>query len=130
MSAIIQPTRGNYWEIIDLVPGTTVFTLTETGEPKAWRAVRVEHTVLLFPDVEAAATWCIGARNQQLHLTRAHGWRLEWRGHLLKTTEYAIIVWWEELGEQGENHGPFLDLDVAIRRYFSGIDMPEKDPTT
>ena len=128
MSAVIQPTKGNYWEVTDKKLDSTVYTLTEAGEAKAWRAARVEHTVLLFPNVEAAAIWCIGARNQHLHLTRAQGWYLVWQGYLLKNGKYAIIVWWEERGEQGEFIGPLLDLDVAILRYFSGIDRPEKDP--
>lgn len=128
MSAIIQPTKGNYLEIVDKEIDTTVYTLTETGEPKAWRAARVEHTILVFPEVEAAATWCVDARNQNLHLSRAHGWYLEWRAGVFEDGQVYTYVWWEELTETTELIGPILDLDVAIRRYFRRIDAPEESP--
>lgn len=128
MSTLSQPTNGNYWEVVDKEPGATVYTLTVTGELKAWRATHVEHTVLMFPEVEAAATWCIDARNQHLHLSRTHGWRLEWRAGAFKDGQVYVCVWWEELTETTEFIGPLLDLDVAIRRYFSRIDAPEESP--
>ncbi len=126
-----KPTAVNAWAVVDKELDTVVYTLTAAGETKSWRAARVEHTCLLVDDEKALAAWLIDARNKNLQLTRATGWRLEWRVTYLTANPQTkvVYVWWEACSPESEVVGPLFDLDVAFLRYLNKVDAPEKAVT-
>lgn len=121
MNALVQPRRADFWSAYDKEFDTTIYTLEETGDVRAWKAMRFELTCLVFDDPQVAASWLIEARNKHLDLSLATGWQLDYRVLLDRTLETPIVVmvWWSKDDPEWKDwQGPLLDLDVAFLRNY------------